>query len=138
MLAELLAEPLARVSELSEAANRRSDQDDLTEANVQAALEQISCEPVRHVLQEQLSKGKAHYQEEYLLKEMTRTFSSQAGEQAGIVAEKDSANRRQADSQTAVRETQGFDRNIGDTGVDQLQRENITEAPAGHWKQEVP
>ncbi|MBU0566856.1 DDE-type integrase/transposase/recombinase, partial [bacterium] len=73
------------VSELCEAANRRSDQDDLTEANVQAALEQISCEPVRHVLQEQLSKGKAHYQEEYLLKEMTRTFSSQAGEQAGIV-----------------------------------------------------
>lgn len=84
VLSELLVEPLAGVSELCAKVNLRLGRTDLTRANIDAALEQISCEPLRRVLRQQLSSGKAHYQESYLLQEMMRTVQADAGESAGL------------------------------------------------------
>ena len=63
---ELLSDPLAQIRELQERVNARLGREDLTEANIKAAMEQVSYEKIRSAILEQLSKGKAHYQEEYL------------------------------------------------------------------------
>ena len=82
--AELSNDPLAKISELSQRVNARLGRDDLTEANIKAALQQIPCEQIRRDIQAQISKGEAHYQEEYLLCEMMRTSSEAIGQKAGI------------------------------------------------------
>jgi hypothetical protein len=67
---ELIHDPLAKLVELQEGVNARLGRKDLTSDNIKAALKQISYEQIRDVIMNQLARGKAHYQEEYLLIEM--------------------------------------------------------------------
>ena len=96
---ELARDPLLEVRLLRERVNERlgrpawrlpaagrSDREDLSEANLEAALDQISCEELRRGMGKQLDRGEAHYKEAYLLEEMMTTLSSEAGEKAGWVS----------------------------------------------------
>ncbi len=76
VLQELLDDPLADIKELQQRVNIRLGRNDLSGANIQAALEQISCHHIREAIREQIAKGKAHYQEEYLLEEMMKSQSN--------------------------------------------------------------
>ena len=80
---ELVLDPLAKLVELRERVNARLEREDLTEANIKAALEQISYAEIRGSILNQLSSGRAHYQEEYLLTEMMESGNA-IGERAGI------------------------------------------------------
>ena len=71
---ELMGE--ANLVELQEGVNARLGRKDLTSANIKVALDQISCEQIRDSMQRQLAKGKAHYQEEYLLTEMMESSNA--------------------------------------------------------------
>ena len=84
VLEELLLDPLAKISELSDRVNNRLSRNDISPQNVKAALESISFIKVRGEIQKRLSKGEAHLKEEYLLSEMINSFSSESVEQAGI------------------------------------------------------
>ena len=79
---QLLADPLAKISEVRDRVNARLGRDDLTEANIRAALEQIPSGQIRGAVKRQIAKGEAHYQEEYLLEEMMK--STAIGRKAGI------------------------------------------------------
>jgi transposase-like protein len=84
---ELIDDPLSKLVELQDRVNARLGRKDLTSANMKAALEQISCDHIRDAMLSQLAKGKAHYQEEYLLVEMMESVGANAvGERAGIQA----------------------------------------------------
>ena len=80
---ELRRDPLANLTELAERVNIRLGRKDLTEANIKVALEQISYQQIRDSILSQLAKGKAHYQESYLLSEMMESGNS-IGQKAGI------------------------------------------------------
>lgn len=84
---ELRQDPLASLKELQERVNARLERKDLTEANMKAAMEQISYIDIRDAIQNQLASGKAHYQESYLLSEMMESGNASGnaiGERAGI------------------------------------------------------
>jgi transposase-like protein len=82
---ELMVDPLSKLLELRERVNARLGRKDLTEANVKVALEQIPYDQIRNAILNQLSSGKAHYQESYLLSEMMESSKARvAGERAGI------------------------------------------------------
>jgi len=83
---ELMRDPLAKLVELQERVNARLGCRNLTSANIKAALEQIPYDQIRVVIMSQLSRGKAHYQEEYLLMEMMESNESNnaVAERAGI------------------------------------------------------
>ena len=66
---ELLPTPLAGPTELVARVNAQLGRDDLTAANIERALEQISCVPVRRTLRRQLAAGHVPYQEAWLLTE---------------------------------------------------------------------
>ncbi|MEW6619776.1 MAG: hypothetical protein AB1422_10650 [bacterium] len=85
VLSELKKDPLKAKNELCQEVKRRLSRDDLTEMNIQAALEQIPYEPLYRRLREQLNKGEVHYQEDYLLQEVMNSFSSCGGEQGGMM-----------------------------------------------------
>src|SRR5262245_58252021 len=70
VLAELRHTPLAGPTALVSRVNAPLGRQDLTAANVESALEQISCVPVRRTLRRQLEAGQVHYQEAALLTEM--------------------------------------------------------------------
>jgi transposase-like protein len=80
---ELIRDPLAKLVELRDRVNQRLGRNDLTESNMKVALEQISYQEIRDAMLSQLAKGKAHYQEEYLLTEMMESSNS-IGQRAGI------------------------------------------------------
>jgi len=80
---ELMRDPLAKLMELQERVKARLGRRNLTSANIKAALEQIPYDQIRGVIMSQLSCGKAHYQEEYLLTEMMESNNAVA-ERAGI------------------------------------------------------
>jgi transposase-like protein len=80
---ELRQDPLAKLDELQQRVNARLSRDDLTLANIRVASEQIPYTQIRDSINDQLDKGKAHYQEEYLLSEMMRSLSCK-GQKAGI------------------------------------------------------
>jgi len=90
VLAELLDAPLVETVALQQRVNGRLGRSDLSLANIKVALDQISCEHIRGALRKQLATGKAHYQEEELLKEimntMSRSHRANAGSKAGIAA----------------------------------------------------
>jgi len=90
VLAELLDTPLAETDELQKRVNARLGRSDLSCMNIKVALEQIPCQHIRGALRKQIASGKAHYQEEELLKEMMNTMSCSdrvsAGSKAGIMA----------------------------------------------------
>jgi len=82
---ELLHDPLAGIGELQQRVNAGMRRDDLSEANIKAALDQVSCQQVRGAIQRQIAGGEAHYQEEYLLEEkMKSTEATAIGQKAGI------------------------------------------------------
>ena len=57
--------------------------DDLTAANIESALEQISCGPVLRTLRRQLAAGHVQYQEEWLLTELLENLPLPATPPAG-------------------------------------------------------
>lgn len=82
VLAELLKTPLAGPTELLCRVNAQLGRRDLTVANIDSALEQISCRQVLRVLRRQLEAGQMHYQEAYLLAELLESVSSPAAQAA--------------------------------------------------------
>jgi transposase-like protein len=83
VLHELLKTPLAGPTELVSRVQRRLGRMALTAANIECALEQISCVPVLRVLRQQLETGQVHYQEAALLTEMLESLSLPARPPAG-------------------------------------------------------
>jgi len=83
---EVLESPLRRTVDLVRAVNQRCDRQDLTAGNITTALASISLAEVRPVLRRQLDQGTIHYKEDYLLKTMMETQSTEAGELAGLSA----------------------------------------------------
>jgi len=81
---ELCQDPLAKLNELQQRVNARLSREDLTVANIRVALEQIPYTQIRDSINNQLDKGKLHYQEEYLLTEMMRSLSPEVCHKAGI------------------------------------------------------
>ena len=82
---ELMIDPLAKLVELQERVNAKLERKDLTEANMKAGMEQIPYDEIRNSILNQLARGKAHYQESYLLSEMMESSESgTVGERAGI------------------------------------------------------
>lgn len=82
---ELRRAPLLGMKELAERVNVKLERKDLTEANIKVALEQISYHQIRDSILSQLAKGKAHYQESYLLSEMMESDNRiSMGQKAGI------------------------------------------------------
>jgi hypothetical protein len=79
VLHELLQTPLAGPTELMPRVNGRLGRHDLTVANIESALEQISCVPVLRSLRRQLEAGHVQYQEAYLLTEILESLSLPAG-----------------------------------------------------------
>jgi hypothetical protein len=78
VLTALQQTPLAGPTELAERVNAQWGRQDLTAANIQSALEQISCVPVLRALWRQLAGGQVHYREAYLLAEMLESQAHQA------------------------------------------------------------
>jgi transposase-like protein len=83
VLAELRRTPLAGPTELVPRVQARLGRDDLTVANIECALEQISCVPVLRMLRRQLAAGTIRYQEAHLLSEMLESLSAPVGLSAG-------------------------------------------------------
>src|SRR5215468_888618 len=83
VLAELLHTPLAGPTELVPRVQARLDRHDLSVANIESALEQISCVPVLRVLRRQLETGHVQYQEAWLLAEMLENLAMPATPPAG-------------------------------------------------------
>jgi hypothetical protein len=75
VLAALLQTPFAGPTELLARVRQRLDRHDLSAANIESALEQISCVPVLRTLRRQLEAGQVHYQEAWLLTELLETRS---------------------------------------------------------------
>ena len=84
-LTQLKADPLAKVVTLKQRVNHRLGRGDISEANITAALEQISAQPILAALGAQLEGGKAHYRERYLLEELMRADGQKTGQQMGMV-----------------------------------------------------
>jgi transposase-like protein len=91
--AEVLARPLRPTSELVHSVNQRLNRQDLTAANITAALESISVAKVRLGLRRQVEAGTVQYKESYLLETMMETLSPEAGELAGLSAPEPSGMR---------------------------------------------
>lgn len=81
---EVLRRPLASNAELSKRVGERLGRTDISVANIEAALGQISCEEVRRVVREQMEKGEVHYKEEYLLGEILKLNATGGEIPAGI------------------------------------------------------
>ena len=82
---ELMVDPLAKLVELRERVNAKLERNDLTEANMKVAMEQIPYDEIRNAILNQLASGKSHYQESYLLSEMMESSQARVvGERAGI------------------------------------------------------
>jgi transposase-like protein len=79
VLAELLHTPLAGPTELVPRVHARLGRHDLRVANIESALEQISCVPVLRALRRQLEAGHVQYQETALLREILESLSPPAG-----------------------------------------------------------
>lgn len=77
---------LRRISELVVLVNQGLERQDLSSANISAALEKISLAEALPVLRSQLAQGIVHYKESYLLKTMMEKLSPEAGELAGLSA----------------------------------------------------
>jgi len=83
VLQELLQTPLAGPTELVARVNAQLGRDDLTAANIERALEQISCVPVLRTLRRQLAAGHVQYQEAWLLTELLENLPLPATPPAG-------------------------------------------------------
>jgi transposase-like protein len=82
VLRELLQTPLAGPTELLGRVQQRLACQDLRVANLESALEQISCVPVLRTLRRQLEAGQVHYAEAWLLTELLESRLLPAGLEA--------------------------------------------------------
>jgi hypothetical protein len=80
---ERLKTPLAGPAELAPRVNAQLGRNDLSAANIQSALEQISCVPVLRALRRQLEAGQGQYQEAWRLTELLESQASPAAPSAG-------------------------------------------------------
>src|SRR2546430_16067910 len=83
VLAALPQTPLAGPTELLARIQKRLGRNDLNAANIESALEHISCVPVLRTLRRQLEAGQGHYQEAWLLTELLEARSLPAPPPAG-------------------------------------------------------
>lgn len=83
---ELLTDPLVSTEALRKRVNARLARTDISWANIEAALEQISCRALRRVLQRRLCSGAAHYKERYLLDRLLCCFDQEAVPVSGLEA----------------------------------------------------
>jgi transposase-like protein len=83
VLQALLQTPLASPAEMALRVNAQLGRNDLSAANIEGALEQISCVPVLRVLRRQLETGHVQYQEAWLLTELLESQASPAAPSAG-------------------------------------------------------
>lgn len=81
---ELRQAPLVPTEELCRRVNGRLARTDLAAANIEAALEQLSCAALRRVVRQQFAQGAVHYQEASLLEELLRTCAGEDGRSPGI------------------------------------------------------
>jgi transposase-like protein len=81
---ELMSDPLATISELTELANKRLSRTDLSDANITAALEQIPSSLLRTAVKREIEKGQARYKEEALISQMLSELSDIKAKRAGI------------------------------------------------------
>jgi transposase-like protein len=82
--AELLKDPFATCAQLQDRVNARLGRTDLTERNLQEAMDLIPLRPFRTVILQQLDAGEAHYSEKYLLEEMMTSMKTETGKRAGM------------------------------------------------------
>ena len=80
--AELEQTPLAQVSELRDRVGMRLGREDLSCANIEAALDQISSSALRRILRGQLAAGEAHYEEAYVIRELVARLRAASPEAA--------------------------------------------------------
>ena len=99
---ELLQTPLAGPTELLPRVQRQLGRQDLSVANIESALEQISCVPVRRTLRRQIEAGQVHYQEAWLLTELLESQSLPAPQPAGWSAPSAEHGMRLADPTALV------------------------------------
>jgi transposase-like protein len=83
VLHELLQTPLAGPTELVPRVQARLARQDLSVANIECALEQISCVPVLRTLRRQLETGTIQYQEAALLAEILESLSAPSAQPSG-------------------------------------------------------
>jgi hypothetical protein len=83
---EVLECPLRQTTDLVKSVNQRLNRQDLTAANISAALESMSVAELRPVLRRQLATGTISYKESYLLETMMEQLDPEAGELAGLSA----------------------------------------------------
>jgi len=81
---EVLKGPLLGEGERASRVCERLKRRDITAANIEAALEQISCKAVLRKLRKQMGQGEAHYKESYLLEEMMKELSEGSGVAFGL------------------------------------------------------
>lgn len=62
--------PLEKLAKLTYLAKTSLGRDDISQANVTAALEQIGCQELRGILKKQLEAGECHYREEYVIQRL--------------------------------------------------------------------
>lgn len=82
--AEVSQAPLIATEELRQRVNHRLGRMDLSAANIEAALAQLSGADVRRVVRTQLAQGAAQYQESFLWEELLRTCEVPEGRYPGI------------------------------------------------------
>ncbi len=81
---EVMKGPLLGEGELAKRVNEELKRTDITAANIEAALEQISCKAVLGGLRKQMEQGEARYKESYLLEEMRKELSQGSAGAGGL------------------------------------------------------
>jgi len=74
----LRQDPLLKREEIVPLINERLGREDITVANVDSALEQISCREIRRILRKRVASGQAHYKEEHLLERLFEILLNEA------------------------------------------------------------
>lgn len=99
VVAELAHDLLADKEALTRAVNQRLKRSDISAANVEAGLEQISCVRIRGFLKQQVASGRVQYKERFLLQELLSQFSTGAalGQRAGLEAPPSSEGMKLSD-----------------------------------------
>lgn len=80
----MLLDPLAPIAHLQERTNGRLGRDDLTSANIQAALNQIPASELRVAMKKEVEKGNACYKEEALMSQMISELADIKAKRVGI------------------------------------------------------
>lgn len=83
---EVLKDPLMSTEALCDRVNARLARTDISWANIEAALEKISCKELRRVIKAQLEKGAAQYKESYLLDTLLGAYENGQTPVSGLEA----------------------------------------------------